>query len=160
MQEQAHSGQRGGNLPLSVWLLIVLAVIAVVTAFAAGAAYTGISQARTVAARASLGQIESTYNLAGRAAADEGLKPEGDGEETLIQSYGSGGEQSAYEAYVLSAMLDAFGPDRDFDFAVSRYEDLAGTHTRILFFPVLGRTDMGSDPFYVSMDGQLVDGVE
>lgn len=157
LSEQQLEEQRENNLPVGVWLLILLCAVVVVAAFAGGAAYTGVSQARHVAAKASLGQIESTFLMADRAAADEGLKPPGDGAESLIRSYDTTGGGTAYEQYVQSAMLDAFGAARDFDFAVSRFEDAAGQHTRILYFPVAGRTDTGRDPYYLMLDGAILD---
>lgn len=152
-----HDEHRENNLPLSAWLLVLACVAAAIIAFSAGTAYTGINQARLVAAKASLGQIESTYLLADRVAADEGLKPPADGVESLIRSYESEGKPSAYEQFVLSAMLDAFGANCDFDFAVSRYEDISGTHTRILYFPARGRTDTQKDRYYTMMDGNIVE---
>lgn len=156
-EERMLTEYKESNLPVGVWLLILLCAVAVVVAFVGGAAYTGISQARHVAAKASLGQIESVYLMADAAAVGEGLKPAGEGEESLIQTYASSGSDSAYEQYVRNAMLDAFGAGRDFDFAISRLEDAAGWHTRILYFPVLGRTDTNRDPHYLMLDGDIIE---
>lgn len=153
MQEE----HRDNTLPGSVWLLILVCTSAVIIALAAGTAHTGISRARLSAAKASLGHIESVYVLADAAAADNSLRPEAGGAESLIRSYENDSSASAYEQYVLQVMLEAFGSGRDFDFAVSRFEDASGLHTSILYFPAKGRTNVRKDSYYLMLDGVLVE---
>lgn len=145
------------NLPVSIWLLILACVIVVILSLSAGAANTGIRQAQMEAAKASLGQIETTYFYAQYVAENEGLSPSSDTSENLIQSYGDTAKLGKYERYILNAMLESFGAGRSFDFAISQYEDDSGTHTRVLFFPVKGRTDTFSDHYYMMMDGSVVE---
>ncbi len=155
-----HDGHRDtneGNLPRNAWLLILVCAVAVVFALTGGAAYAGIGQARMAAAKASLGQIESTFLMAEQAAAAENLAPPADGVESLLQSYASEGELNAYEQFTLNAMLDAFGPERDFDFAISRFADAAGIHTSILYFPTKGRTNIQKDRYYSMVDNNVTE---
>lgn len=143
------------NLPMSVWIIIIVCLAIVILSITAGASYSGIQEARFAAAKASLGQIESTFLLAEKEAEDEGLKATGDETDSIIQSYDSTAEMSQYDQYILNAMLDVFGSERGFDFAVSRYEDSAGTHIRILYFPVRGQTDTQGNEYYLMIDGAV-----
>lgn len=143
------------NLPASVWLIIIICLAIVIFSITSGASYSGIQEARLSAAKASLGQIESTFLLAEHTAADENLKSTGADADNIIQSYDSSVEMSQYDQYILNAMQDSFGADRDFDFAVSRYEDSAGVHIRVLYFPVRGQTDTRRDRYYLMIDGAV-----
>ncbi len=137
--------------------LVFACLLVVTVSLCSGAAYTAIQQARLSAAKASLGQIESVFYLAEAKAAQSGFTaPEGSYDH-LLKSYDETGDTplTQYEKYVLGAMLDTFGPNRDFDFALSRYQDGAGMHTRILYFPVRAHTNTGADRYYMMVDGKI-----
>lgn len=154
MQEERTERQ-----PVGIWILVVVCALAVVFTLACGAAYSGIQQARLTAAKASLGQIESVFYLAERMAADDGLRAPG-AYENVLRSYESseeGAELSEYEKAVRGYMLDYFGTGREFDFAVTRYGDAGNTHVQVYFFPTRGRTNIGSDRYYVAVDGNIVE---
>lgn len=142
----------------AVWALILLCVVVVVFTIACGAAYTGVENARLTAAKASLGHIESVFYLAEQRATAQGLTPPEGSYENLLKSYDSADSANLpdYEKFVLNSMLEIFGPARDFDFAVERYQDGAGMKTTIYYYPVKGRTDNKSDPHYILRGGRLV----
>lgn len=142
-----------------LWVVVLVCVAAVVLTLAFGAAYTGIESARRTAALANLRQIESVLLLAEKSAEEEGLPSPVAGTEKMLKSYDetSWSELHAYERFLLDYMLDFFGPNRDFDFAVSRYRDAAGQHTYIYFFPVRGKNNLSSDKYYLMLDGNLVE---
>ncbi len=148
-----------GPAGTGLWILVLVCVSAVILALAGGAAYTGISAARLSAAKASAGQIESVFLMAEMAAAGEGLRPEGGSLQNTLKSYedGTGASLGEYEQYLLDYMLAAFGPQRDFDFSVERYEDGSGVHVKIQFFPVKGYTSPGSDRYYLALDGVITE---
>ncbi len=152
--EKEKQGLSKGAMALIFCFLAV-----VVAALACGGAYTAIQQARLSAAKASLGQIESVFFLAGAKAEESGLAAPAGSFDHLLKSYDEASEASLtpYEKYVLGAMLDNFGTARDFDFALSRYQDGAGMHTRILFFPVRGRTNTATDRYYLMVDGKILE---
>lgn len=147
------------NLPLAVWVLVVLCLAVVIFALCGGAAYTGIQQARLSAAKASIGQIEAVLYLAEEKAQQDGYGAPPASFENLLKSYddASGIILSPYEDYVLKAMLESFGPNRDFDFAITRYEDGAGVHTQVYYFPDKGKTDTRKDRYYLLKGGVVTE---
>lgn len=153
MEKEKHSWS------ISVITLVFACLLVVVISFTSGAAYTAIQNARLSAAKASLGQIESVFYLAEIKAGQSGLTPPEGSYDHLLKSYDEAGDTplTQYEKYVLGAMLDTFGANRDFDFALSRYQDGAGMHTRILYFPVRGYTNTGADRYYMMVDGKIME---
>ncbi len=156
MEEQNNPAIRNNT---GMWVLVLVCMAAVIFALTSGAAYTGISAARLSAAKASAGQIESVFLLAEVAAAETGLRPEEGTVKNVLKSYedGSGAVLSEYEQYLLDYMMASFGPQRDFDFSVERYEDGSGVHLQIQFFPVKGRTNTGGDRYYMALDGVITE---
>ncbi|MDL2254218.1 hypothetical protein LJC49_09185 [Ruminococcaceae bacterium OttesenSCG-928-I18] len=142
-----------------IWILVIVCMGLVIFTLACGAAYTGISSARMTAAKASAGHIESVFFLAEKTAEENGLRPENETADNLLTSYGdsSDSELSDYEQFVLDSMLDTFGPQRDFDFAIKRFEDGSGVHTQIYYFPVKGLTNLNQDRYYLVTDGILTE---
>lgn len=134
----------------TVVLLVGLCLFVIVLVVCAGAAYTGIQKAKDQAASAHVGYIEAVLLLAERQAADQGLGEAPAVYENMLQSYDNGGNipMTTYERSVLQAMLERMGTHRDFDFAITRYEDGFGIHTVIYYFPTRGRTDMRRDAYY------------
>lgn len=155
MQQKNNDNSSFG---VGVWVLILLCLIVVVFTFACGAAYTGIQEARHSAAKASLGHIESVFLLAEARAREQGLTPPEGSYENLLKSYDEADSAALpeYEKFVLNAMLESFGPGRDFDFAVERYQDGPGMRTTIYYFPTKGRTNLGSDQHFILSNGQLL----
>ncbi len=140
-----------------IWLLVLVCMGVVIACLAGGAAYTGISAARLTAAKASAGQIESVYLLADTLARQQGLRPQADSGERLLKSY-EDGENTAlteYENFVLTTMLEVLGPERDFDFAISHFEDGSGPHTQVYYFPFKGQTNLSRDRYYFAVDGTI-----
>ena len=121
-----------------------------VFALCAGAAYSAVQEAQFAAAKAGIGQIEATLFLAEKKAEADGMGAPPDAYTHMLRSYGAGAEESlnAYEKYVLNALLDSFGPNRGFDFAVTRYKDASGEHIEVYFFPVRGQTNTNNDRYY------------
>lgn len=152
MQDEQQEKQ-----PIGVWILVIVCSLAIVFTLASGAAYAGVNEARLTAAKASVGQIESVFYLAERTVRDDGHTPPEGSYDNLLKSYDDETDTllSEYERALLDAMLLYFGAGRDFDFAVTRFEDGSGSHTRVYYFPVKGRTDLGRDPYYMTLDGQL-----
>ncbi len=150
--------RRGSNISTGIWLLIIVCVIVVMFTLACGAAYTGISKAQTAAVKASLGHIESTLYLAETKAQMEELVVPAGSYKDLLKSYSESEAVAlpAYERYVLETMLDIFGPDRDFDFAIERYQDSDEMKTTIYFFPEKGKTNIDKDRHYIMSNGQLI----
>lgn len=141
-----------------VWVLVMICVAAIIMTLACGAAYSGIQKARMTAAKASLGQIELAFFLAENNAVNEGFTAPSGSMERILRSYEDASEAGAfvystYEKYVLDTMLDVFAPQRDFDFAIRRFQDGTGTHTQVYYFPVKGRTNTQTDLHYVMTDG-------
>lgn len=141
------------NLSPGVWLLILFSSSAIIITLAFGAAFTGIQTARQSAAKASLGHIESVLILAEYKASVNGYGNPGVPFSGMLKSYGEAETEAldAYSQFVLDTMLEVFGEERDFDFAVSRYDD-GGGHTIIYFFPVKGKTDLKTDKYYMLTD--------
>lgn len=134
-----------------LYLFIMAAVAIILFVLCGGAAYTAVKSARLSAARASIGHVEAVLLLAEVRAEQDGLGPPPETYQNLIKSYddGTGASLTPYENYILAAMLDTFGSARDFDFAVTRYQDGAGLHTQVYFFPYLGQTDMKRSRYYL-----------
>lgn len=144
------------GLSTGLWLLIVICTGAVALSLACGAAYSGIKSARSTAAKASLGQIESVMLLAEQAAEADGFTPQDGAFTGMLTSYsGSGQTLTRYEKYLQETMMTVFGSNREFDFAVTRYEDSGGTHTYLYYFPQKGRTDLKNDRYFLLVDGQF-----
>lgn len=139
------------------WLVAMVCTAVVVLALCSGAAYTAVQQARLTAAKASIGQIEAVLLLAEEKAERDGLGAPPETYGSMLKSYDGEfkTDLTPYENYVLNAMLDSFGSGRDFDFAVTRYQDGAGIHTQIYFFPSRGKTDTRLDRHYVMLDGKV-----
>ncbi|MGD9560392.1 MAG: hypothetical protein AB7V55_07290 [Oscillospiraceae bacterium] len=148
---------RRASWPVSVWVAALLCVSIVIFTLCSGAAYASVRQANMTAAKASIGQVEAVLNLAQCKAEADGLGAPATSFSTLIKSYDEAGAAvlPEYERYVLSAMLESFGPARDFDFAFSRFEDGAGVHTQVYFFPTRGKTDIKADRYYLFSAGVL-----
>ena len=149
--------QPSSRMSTGMWILVLVCTGAIILALTSGAAYTGISNARLSAAKASCGQIESVFLLAEKTAQGSGLRPKAENTDNLLKSYEDteGAALSEYEKFVLDYMLETFGPSRDFDFAVKRFEDGTGVHTQIYYFPVKGRTNLSNDRYYVTTDGKI-----
>lgn len=138
-------------------MLAVLCLAVVIIAICGGIAYTSIQQARFQVARAGIGQVEAVLLLAEKTAEENGMGSPPATFQSLLKSYDSRETISlpAYEKYLLNTMLQILGPQRDFDFAVSRYEDGAGVHTDIYFFPAAGYTDLQRDRYFLLHDGVI-----
>lgn len=147
------------NLPATVWLMILACAVAVIFALCAGGAYAGIREAQLTAARASVGHIEAVLLLAEKNAAEAGMGQPPSSYSNLLKSYDDANSANLpdYEKYVLDRMLDSFGPQRDFDFAISRREDGTGRNVEIYYFPSIGRNDTGRDHYYLYSGGQIVE---
>lgn len=152
---QLHSGDKKEYS--AVWITAIVCTAVVIFAICGGAAYTAVQQARLTAAKASIGQIEAVLLLAEEKSLQDGLGPVPEAYENLIKSYdgAAAANLTPYENYILNAMLDSFGPNREFDFAVTRYQDSAGQHLQIYYFPQRGRTDLKIDRYYVMYDGKV-----
>lgn len=144
---QTNENKRNTGL----WVLAIVCVAIIVLSLAGGAAYTAVREAHFSAAKANIGHIEAVMLLAESKAEKDGLGAAPEVYDNVIKSYGDGQAQSltAYEKYILAFMLDSFGPKRDFDFAVTRYQDASGAYMQVYYFPVAGRTDMKRDRYYV-----------
>lgn len=145
--------------PTFVWVVALVCVGAIIFALCGGAAYASVQQAKVSAAKASIGHIEAVLLLAEKEAEDSGLGAPPAAFSTLLKSYDSAGAAilPEYERTVLTLMLDSFGVGRDFDFAINRFSDGAGAHTQIYFFPVRGKTNVGTDKYYLLSAGQLTE---
>lgn len=147
------------KMPVALWGLALVCIAAIIFSLCGGAAYTAIRQARLSAAKASIGQIEAVLFLAEDNAEKNGYGPAPAIYGNLLKSYDQSSEASLteYERYVLKAMLESFGTERDFDFAITRFEDSAGIHTQVYFFPYRGHTDMRRSRYYQMTGGQVVE---
>lgn len=142
-----------------VWVFSMVCMAVIIFAICGGIAYSSIQQARLAAAKASIGHIEAVLLLAEKTAEEEGLGTAPATYSSLLKSYGDSFEpdQTAYEKFVVSAMLQSFGPNRGFDFAITRFQDTAGIHTEVYFFPTKGRTNQKTDRYYLAADGVVTE---
>lgn len=148
--------EKNKGMSTSTWILLLLAAIVVTATISFGIAYSTINDAKITAAKTSIGQIEAVFNMAQMAAEQENLKvPENGIIDNTIKSYHSGTGQplSPYEQYIIDKMMDYFGENRDFDFAISRYQDVSGVNTIIYYFPMRGKTDAKVDKYYLLEKG-------
>lgn len=143
------------GLPTSIWLVIVAMAVLITVSVSMGVAYSGISRARTAAAKANLGYIESTLRLAEISAEENGFGPPPESYEGTLRSYEGNRGLGEYERFILAYMIDALGKDRDFDFAVNKFTNASGNHVQIYYFPTRGRVDTKIDKFYVWQDGKF-----
>ncbi len=151
-----ENGSDTKGMSAAVWIIVLVCLSAIIISLAFGTAYAGIQAARTTAAKASLGEIETVFALAEVQAQEAGLTPPAGSYQNLLKSYDSDtASLTPYERYVLETMLEMFGEQRDFDFAVTRYEDAAGLHTYVYYFPTRGQTDMRTDRYYVMIDNSF-----
>lgn len=134
-----------------LYVIITCLVAAIFFAILGGAAHTAVKAARFSAAKASIGHVEAVLLLAEVKAQQDGLGPPPETYPNVIKSYGDGTNAALtmYENYILEAMLTAFGPLRDFDFAVSRYQDGAQIYTQVYYFPNIGQTDTKRHLYYL-----------
>lgn len=150
-------GKRHGNTAL--WVTSLVAVAIIVFAICGGAAYTAVGQARLSAARASIGHIEAVLLMSEMRAEKDGLGEPPPAYQNLIKSYDDSSSviPTSYEKYILTTMNESFGPGRDFDFAVTRYQDSGGSHVQVYYFPNAGRTDMRRDRYYLLTGGVVTE---
>lgn len=131
-------------------VLITAGIALVLLVLCGGAAFTAVKGAQLSAAKASIGHIEAALLLAETKAELDGLGSPPETYQNLLKSYGSDADSAlnSYEKYILETMLAYFGPSRDFDFAVTRYQGSADFQTQVYFFPKAGQTDMKRDRYY------------
>ncbi len=146
------------GIAVGTWILIVFSAVLLVGVLCAGVAYSEIRNAKISAAKANLGQIESVFLMAEMQAKQAGLSvPENGIMEGVIKSYSNTGGKTLtpYEQYIQDAMMDYFGNNSSFDFAVSRYQDSGGIHTIVYFFPVKGKNDTKIDQYFLVSNGEF-----
>lgn len=141
--------------PTTVWVAAIICISVVIFSVCAGASFAGINEARLSAANASCGHIEAVMYLAEAEAEKNGLGPRPNAFSDLLRSDDAsrGASLTPYERFVLNAMLESFGENRNFDFAVTRFEDSSGVHSQIYFFPNLGRTSSQTDRYFLMNAG-------
>ncbi len=140
-----------------LWVLSLVCAAGIIFAVCAGAAHTAVSEASLSAARASIGHIEAVLHLAEKTAEENGYGQASTVYENMLVSYDDDASASLsnHERYVLQTMLESFGEQREFDFAITRYAEGDDDKIQIYYFPVRGRTDVQIDEYYVMQDGQV-----
>ena len=150
--------QEGKVIAAGTWILILISVVLLVGVLCAGVAYTEIKNAKVSAAKANLGQIESVFLMAEMQAKQAGLAvPENGVLENMLKSYSNTGGKTLtpYEQYIQDTMMDYFGNNRSFDFAISRYQDSGGIHIIVYYFPIKGKNDTKNDQYFLVSNGEF-----
>lgn len=138
-----------------LWVLGVVCLSALLMVVLFGGAHTRANAQRNEVIAQRLYDVERALVAAESQARAEGLVGANDRIVHLLKSDERGAEElTDYERYVLDAMIDFFGPERDFDFMVSRFIDETGEHTYLYYFPVRGKTDIYGDRYFISKDGK------
>lgn len=154
-----HQKDDKKNSATGIWILAIVSVAIMILSLSGGAAYTAVQKARLSAARANIGHIQTALQLAEMQAEQDGLGPPPQTYENLLKSYNDAKSTplSPYEKYILAHLLDLFGSNRDFDFAVTRYQDATGAHIQVYYFPVAGRTDVKRDRHFIMTGGVITE---
>ncbi len=151
-------GMEKRQLSTGMWIFILICVGVIVFSLCAGAAYGAVQRANESAAKANIGQIEAALLLAEKTAELQGLGQAPSSYSNMIKSYDDTGALTEYELYVQRSMMEFFGPARDFDFAVTRGEDIGGTNVEVYYFPQKDQTDTREDEYYHMENGIVTKG--